>query len=638
MEFQKILELATKNQKVAEKKLTETKRYSSAVPPPKKEPRPNVDPDAIRARIEQKEKYRKQKLIDEEREKKEGAKRQIEAERKFAEEKRNNRKASRKAKTPEKAKRKSSTASEESSRRQEPYRDKEHEVVHKTFMQNVEKDSERHRQKVAKKEKREMEARPSRPKLSKKPPPAPKKPMSYEELLKFAEQQKTVGSSRSGGRTDEEEEDSEEDSEEEEEESEEEEEYERRPRDRVNQTSDRSRDQMRIPKMKDRSKDERPAKISHGQTPNTKIDKSGRPPLQSCKKDKNRHLPDSVKDNKGHRNSRDIERTSVKRANGHMNTSIHVGGSGNERRSDHPEKFTRDKMSSGHDRTKSGSGSKVSLGSDKKQVNRAGERPKSGDRSCRSGDKPTGKHNFRPASKTNDKVPQRLDGKGSVRPGARPSSSAGRTESTRPESRPHSKPVPSKPPRTVPGPGPGKPPHTIPGKSSGPVPGRASGPVSSKQTRPIQDARSRDQHKLGNHIRERPRPSGMGPPRGPPRGPEVSRKRPAKPPIMHVKRGRLIDSDEESDYDDGDGFIDDTPLDNSGSGDVSSYIKEIFGYDKSKYEYESDYALRSMDTSYKDIQREEARSSRLGMLEDLEDMRQEKEEMKRKAMKKGKKR
>lgn len=53
---------------------------------------------------------------------------------------------------------------------------------------------------------------------------------------------------------------------------------------------------------------------------------------------------------------------------------------------------------------------------------------------------------------------------------------------------------------------------------------------------------------------------------------------------MHVKRGRIMvsDSEEESDYDDGDGFIDDTPMEQSGGSNVSSYIKEIFGYDKSK--------------------------------------------------------
>ena len=51
------------------------------------------------------------------------------------------------------------------------------------------------------------------------------------------------------------------------------------------------------------------------------------------------------------------------------------------------------------------------------------------------------------------------------------------------------------------------------------------------------------------------------------------------PPRLKAKFGRIV-SDDESDYED-DGFIDDTPLEDEGA-DVSSYIKEIFGYDKSK--------------------------------------------------------
>ncbi len=49
---------------------------------------------------------------------------------------------------------------------------------------------------------------------------------------------------------------------------------------------------------------------------------------------------------------------------------------------------------------------------------------------------------------------------------------------------------------------------------------------------------------------------------------------------MKAKHGRLLSSDEDSDYEE-DGFIDDTPLEEEGA-DVSSYIREIFGYDKSK--------------------------------------------------------
>ncbi|XP_077994530.1 uncharacterized protein LOC144448240 [Glandiceps talaboti] len=112
-------------------------------------------------------------------------------------------------------------------------------------------------------------------------------------------------------------------------------------------------------------------------------------------------------------------------------------------------------------------------------------------------------------------------------------------------------------------------------------------------------------------------------------------KRPlARPPPIKSRKYRL-DSDEESEYEDDD-FIDDGPLEDE-SVDVSSYIKEIFGYDKSKYGYESDYALRNMEASYSQIAKEEARSTRLGIMEDLEDMKKEKEELKRRAEKQAKK-
>ncbi|XP_071809504.1 uncharacterized protein [Asterias amurensis] len=125
--------------------------------------------------------------------------------------------------------------------------------------------------------------------------------------------------------------------------------------------------------------------------------------------------------------------------------------------------------------------------------------------------------------------------------------------------------------------------------------------------------------------------------RAPSMGQQMQRKRPVSAaPSFQAKRGRLL-SDEDSDYEE-DGFIDDTPLEEEGGEDVSHYIKEIFGYDKSKYGYESDYALKSMETSYRDIQKEERMSTRIGMREDLEDIRREREENKRLAQKKKKKR
>ncbi|XP_055990432.1 protein SPT2 homolog [Sorex fumeus] len=72
--------------------------------------------------------------------------------------------------------------------------------------------------------------------------------------------------------------------------------------------------------------------------------------------------------------------------------------------------------------------------------------------------------------------------------------------------------------------------------------------------------------------------------------------------------------------------------------DISKHIREIFGYDRKKYKDESDYALRYMESSWKEQQKEEAKSLRLGMQEDLEEMRREEEEMKRRKAKKLKKR
>jgi protein SPT2 len=58
--------------------------------------------------------------------------------------------------------------------------------------------------------------------------------------------------------------------------------------------------------------------------------------------------------------------------------------------------------------------------------------------------------------------------------------------------------------------------------------------------------------------------------------------------------------------------------------EISKHIQEIFGYDqKQKYKDESDYALCYMESSWKEQQKEEAKNLRLGMQEDLEEMRRE---------------
>lgn len=90
------------------------------------------------------------------------------------------------------------------------------------------------------------------------------------------------------------------------------------------------------------------------------------------------------------------------------------------------------------------------------------------------------------------------------------------------------------------------------------------------------------------------------------------------------------DSDEDSEMDD---FIDD----GEEATDYSSAIKEIFGYDKSRYRDE-DFDDRQMESNYSSILREEFISKKLGIMEDLEDMRREEEEEKRKEMMRKKRR
>eukprot|EP00092_Neocalanus_flemingeri_P019501 GFUD01021127.1.p1 GENE.GFUD01021127.1~~GFUD01021127.1.p1 ORF type:complete len:613 (+),score=242.70 GFUD01021127.1:176-2014(+) len=90
---------------------------------------------------------------------------------------------------------------------------------------------------------------------------------------------------------------------------------------------------------------------------------------------------------------------------------------------------------------------------------------------------------------------------------------------------------------------------------------------------------------------------------------------------------RRIESDSEDEYDSElEGFIDDT----DDRVDISAEIRNIFGYDKRSYRDE-DFDDRSMENNkFSSIMMEEARSARIGRMEDLEDMRREEEENKRK--------
>uniref|UniRef100_A0A8C3XS04 Protein SPT2 homolog n=1 Tax=Chelydra serpentina TaxID=8475 RepID=A0A8C3XS04_CHESE len=75
---------------------------------------------------------------------------------------------------------------------------------------------------------------------------------------------------------------------------------------------------------------------------------------------------------------------------------------------------------------------------------------------------------------------------------------------------------------------------------------------------------------------------------------------PSLPPISYK---RQIEDDEEYDSE-MDDFIDD---EGQPQEEISKHIREIFGYDRNKYNDESDYALRYMESSWKEQQKEEAR-------------------------------
>ncbi|NXV03403.1 SPT2 protein, partial [Cettia cetti] len=98
-----------------------------------------------------------------------------------------------------------------------------------------------------------------------------------------------------------------------------------------------------------------------------------------------------------------------------------------------------------------------------------------------------------------------------------------------------------------------------------------------------------------------------------------------RPPISYK---RQIEDDDDDEYDsEMDDFIED---EGEPQEEISKHIREIFGYDRKRYKDESDYALRYMESSWREQQKEEARSLRLGVQEDLEELRREEEELKRK--------
>ncbi|XP_017892003.1 protein SPT2 homolog [Ceratina calcarata] len=118
-----------------------------------------------------------------------------------------------------------------------------------------------------------------------------------------------------------------------------------------------------------------------------------------------------------------------------------------------------------------------------------------------------------------------------------------------------------------------------------------------------------------------------------------------RPSVDHGERGRKLmvgqkrrlNAREEDEYDSElDDFIDDEV--EEGNEDYSKCISEIFGYDKNKYRYVDDEDDdRAMESSFAQQLKEEYVSTKIGIMEDLEDMRMEALEKKRKAMLKKKK-
>lgn len=106
-----------------------------------------------------------------------------------------------------------------------------------------------------------------------------------------------------------------------------------------------------------------------------------------------------------------------------------------------------------------------------------------------------------------------------------------------------------------------------------------------------------------------------------------------RPPLRPVKR--RIESDDEYDAE-MDDFIDDGPLEDDFN--YSQHIKEIFGYDRARYQYEPDDGNDgAMESSFAQMMREEAISTKIGILEDLEDIRREQLELEQKARRKKRK-
>nr|CAD7596472.1 unnamed protein product [Timema genevievae] len=98
----------------------------------------------------------------------------------------------------------------------------------------------------------------------------------------------------------------------------------------------------------------------------------------------------------------------------------------------------------------------------------------------------------------------------------------------------------------------------------------------------------------------------------------------------YLVSGRIESDDEyDSELDD---FIDDGPEETE---DYSKHIREIFGYDKSKYN-DMDEDDECMESNFGQVLKEEFNSAKIGIMEDLEDIKMEQMEKRKKMMKKKK--
>ncbi|XP_022089164.1 protein SPT2 homolog [Acanthaster planci] len=520
MDFQKLLSIAARNNERAQKEVDERKRYSTVLPPPKKEKRNGVDQAAIRARLERKQQEVQQKASDEQAKKRQLLKLRAES----------NKKGKKSVEKPK------VSGQRESDQRKHGYEDQKHEQKHQSFMKKIQKVAERTRKEGTEPVSKVAPDRPAKPK---KPAPVQKGPMSYKQLLALAADQQNGGGSA-----------------------------ENKPHTQGGTGAD------------------------------------SQPPAEQS--EPRNHRQDGMAAKKALA-TRKLEEARKRESHERRKSGEVKSGSGSNRK---PQGTATEGPTSHHHRTNGKVAGKAETPvhlSSTKRPDTVTSKPATSTAKTKHSPAGTGKRypittdirkNGAPNPNCTRQGKQELERKG--RPAKLHQSRVEEYFEKKPAAnRPRIAPPSRSPPRRQ------SKLDSFFDRASASTPGSSQG------------GSSRPQPGLERRV--------------PPVGGQVPRKRPVPssgpPPSFRAKRGRLL-SEEESDYED-DGFIDDTPLEEGGAKDVSKYIKEIFGYDKSKYDYVSDYQLRNMEASFREIQKEEARTTRLGILEDLEDIRREREENRR---------